>query len=71
MHRALLLRTADGVRDQDARRRRTVSELSLGGLIEHVAHTEGTWAAFVDEGAPATGEFGAEALQTPAASFQR
>jgi Protein of unknown function (DUF664) len=69
-HRALLLRTVDGVSDDEAGRRTTVSELCLGGLIKHVAYTERTWAAFAAEGASAMGEFGPDAVQTHAATFQ-
>ena len=36
--------------DEQARQRTTVSELSLGGLIKHVAATENGWATFTLEG---------------------
>lgn len=36
--------------DEQARKRTTVSELTLGGLIKHVAETEERWLQFVVEG---------------------
>ncbi len=33
--------------DEQARQRTTVSELTIGGLIKHVAATEASWIAFV------------------------
>lgn len=54
MHRALLRRTADGLTDEQARVQPTASELSIGGIIKHVAGTEQNWAEFmVDGGASA------------------
>ena len=46
-HRAFLVRTAEGLTDDQARLRPTVSELSIGGLIKHVAATEAQWADFM------------------------
>ena len=43
--------------DEQARQRTTVSELSLGGLIKHVAATEQGWATFIVEGPSALGNF--------------
>jgi uncharacterized damage-inducible protein DinB len=52
-HRAFLRFTVKDVSDDQARQRTTVSELTLGGLIKHVAATEKTWADFiVDSPAP-------------------
>lgn len=45
--------TARGLDDQQARRRTTVSTLTIGGLIKHVAATERQWAAFAVSGPPA------------------
>jgi uncharacterized damage-inducible protein DinB len=42
-----------GLTDEQARLTPTVSSLSLGGLVKHVAATEREWARFVVEG-PAT-----------------
>jgi hypothetical protein len=53
MHRRLLRQTAEGLTDEQARSHSTVSELSVGGIIKHVAATEKWWAAFmVDGGGP-------------------
>ena len=38
------------ITDEQARQRTTVSELTLGGLIKHVAATERTWAEFIVAG---------------------
>ncbi|MGY1593964.1 DinB family protein [Geodermatophilus sp. SYSU D00965] len=42
--------TVQGLTDEQARQRTTASELTLGGLVKHVAHTEATWARFILEG---------------------
>lgn len=49
-HRHFLRFTVQGLTDEQARTRTTVSELTLGGLIKHVARTEAGWAAFTVEG---------------------
>ena len=49
-HRDLFRVTVRGLDDDAARSRPTVSELSLGGLVKHVAAVEQTWARFVVEG---------------------
>lgn len=41
--RATLLITVRGIDDDQARQRSTVSDLTLGGLIKHVLHTEKHW----------------------------
>ena len=46
-HRAFLRQTAVGLSDDQARERSTVSELTIGGLIKHVAETEAGWADFM------------------------
>jgi hypothetical protein len=53
--RFFLTNTLRSVSDDDARRRTTVSELTLGGLIKHVARTEQQWINFIVEGASAMG----------------
>src|SRR5689334_19259153 len=53
-HRSLFLVTVQGLTDEQARTRSTPSELTLGGLVKHVAATEKEWARFVEEG-PADG----------------
>ena len=52
-HRGFLLHTVQGLTDDQARQRTTVSELTLGGLVKHVAMTEQQWVTFILEG-PAT-----------------
>ncbi len=42
--------TTRGLTDEQAARQTTVSELSLGGLIKHVALTERQWMRFIVEG---------------------
>lgn len=45
-HRDLLRGTTRGLTDQQASERTTVSELTLGGLIKHVAEVERRWMRF-------------------------
>jgi uncharacterized damage-inducible protein DinB len=52
-HRSFLRVTVRGLTDEQARRRTTVSELCLGGLIKHVASTEDLWMKFAVGGAEA------------------
>ena len=47
--------TVRDLTDDQARQRTTASELSLGGLIKHVALTERQWASFILEGPSAMG----------------
>src|SRR5215207_3228223 len=49
-HRGFLRHTVRDITDEQARRRTTVSELTLGGLIKHVGDTERSWADFVVDG---------------------
>jgi uncharacterized damage-inducible protein DinB len=49
-HRGLFRRTVAGLSDEQARLAPTVSVLSLGGLIKHVAAVEKEWARFVVDG---------------------
>ena len=49
-HRYFLIHTVQGLTDDQARERTTASELTLGGLIKHVADTEEKWAQFAVEG---------------------
>jgi hypothetical protein len=51
-HRGFLRFTVEGITDEQARKRTTASELTLGGLIKHVAITERTWADFIVDGPP-------------------
>jgi hypothetical protein len=56
-HRSLLRHTVQGLTDEQARLRTTASELTLGGLVKHVAATEAGWARFIVQGT--------EAMATP------
>lgn len=49
-HRELFLLTVRDLSDEQARQSPTVSSLSLGGLVKHVASTEQQWAGFVIDG---------------------
>lgn len=49
-HRGFLRVTVQDLTDEQARTRSTVSELTLGGLIKHVAATERSWADFIVDG---------------------
>ena len=49
-HRFFLRHTVNGLTDEQARLSPTASELTLGGLIKHVAATEAGWADFVEKG---------------------
>jgi uncharacterized damage-inducible protein DinB len=64
-HRGFLRFTVRGLTDEQATRRTTASELTLAGLIKHVAHTERTWAEFAQRGTDAfdTGNWSVEAWQ--------
>src|SRR5688500_18196578 len=64
-HRQFLRFTVRGLTDEQARMRTTASELTLGGVLKHVAHQEEGWVRFVLEGP--------EAIATPtdAAGFQK
>jgi hypothetical protein len=49
-HRYFLRHTVQGLTDEQARLSPTASELTLGGLIKHVASTESGWADFIEKG---------------------
>ena len=49
-HRAFLRHTLRGLSEEQARRRPTVSALSVGGLLTHVTAMEAQWADFVVRG---------------------
>ena len=52
-HRGFLLHTAAGLTEQQARTASTVSELTIAGLLKHVADTEEQWFRFAQQGASA------------------
>ena len=51
--------TTKDLTDEQARQRTTASELTLGGLIKHVASTESGWVDFILDGPSALGDFSA------------
>lgn len=52
-HRGFLLTTAEGLTEEQARTASTVSALTIGALLKHVADTEEQWMAFAVCGADA------------------
>jgi hypothetical protein len=54
-HRQFLRHTVQGLTDDQARQRTTVSELTLGGLIKHVAEVESGWVDFILNGPESMG----------------
>src|SRR5689334_7116928 len=52
-HRGFLRFTTRDLTDAQASQRTTVSQLTLGGLIKHVAAVEQAWSAFATGGAEA------------------
>ena len=64
-HRGFFRHTVRGLTDEQATQRTTASELTLAGLIKHVAHTEAHWADFAERGTQAFGtdNWSAEAWQ--------
>jgi Protein of unknown function (DUF664) len=56
--RYFLRYTVRGLTDEQAAERTTVSELSLGGLIKHVALIEQRWASFILDGPSAMADSG-------------
>jgi uncharacterized damage-inducible protein DinB len=70
-HRAFLRHTVQGLDDEQAARRTTVSELCLGGLIKHVATVERGWADFIERGPVALAVAADQAaVEAHAMSFQ-
>lgn len=51
-HRGLFLLTLEGLTDEQARLSPTVSTLTLGGLVKHVAGVETASLDFIEHGAP-------------------
>ena len=62
LHRWFLRHTVQGLTEEQARTRSTVSELTLGGLVKHVAATEAGWIDFVLEGPAGDGRAGGRRL---------
>ncbi len=57
-HRGFLLQTTQGLAEEQARARSTVSALTLASLLKHVADTEEGWLEFAVRGADALGGSG-------------
>jgi hypothetical protein len=49
-HRGFLRQTVEGITDEQAAQRTTISELCLGGLLKHVTRMETRWTDFIVEG---------------------
>jgi uncharacterized damage-inducible protein DinB len=69
-HRSFLRQTVEGLTDEQAARRTTVSELCLGGLIKHVTHVEQGWIDFIEHGPVAIGSADQAAADAHAAGFR-
>jgi hypothetical protein len=69
-HRGFLRHTVDGLSDEQAAQRTTVSELCLGGLIKHVGAVEEQWASFITDGPSAFAPMDAGAYEAHAATFR-
>jgi uncharacterized damage-inducible protein DinB len=54
-HRGFLRYTVRDLTDDQATRRTTASELTLAGIVKHVAETESTWTRFIEQGTAAFG----------------
>ena len=69
-HRNLLRLTSRHLTDEQAAQRTTVSALCIGGIIKHVASTEGHWADFIEHGPSAFPPADASAADVQADSFR-
>ena len=69
-HRRFLRHTVEGLDDQKAAQRTTVSELCLGGLIKHVTQVEAGWVRFVLDGPSAMAGVDETAMAAHAAGFR-
>jgi uncharacterized damage-inducible protein DinB len=54
--RGFLRFTVRDLTDEQATRRTTASELTLAGVVKHVAETESTWTRFIEQGPAAFGD---------------
>lgn len=55
-HRGFLRFTVRDLTDEQATTRTTASELTLAGIVKHVAETESTWTRFIEQGPAAFGD---------------
>lgn len=68
-HRDLFRVTLQGISDEQAGQRTTVSELCLGGILKHVTRMESRWHGFIAEG-PSAIALDESSYAEHAASFQ-
>jgi hypothetical protein len=68
-HRGFLRQTVEGISDEQAAQRTTVSELCLGGIIKHVTRVEERWIAFIQRG-PDVMRMDADSYAEHAATFR-
>lgn len=61
-HRAFLLQTLQGLDQEQATRRSTVSALNLAGLVKHVTEVEATWVRFASSGPEALADASWDAI---------
>jgi uncharacterized damage-inducible protein DinB len=69
-HRFFLRHTLRDLTEEQARRRTTVSSLTLGGLVKHVTAAELQWTRFIAEGPSAIGNWQEADLAGYAAQFE-
>jgi hypothetical protein len=69
-NRRFLRHTVEGLDDQAAAKRTTVSELCLGGIVKHVTKVEESWVGFILEGPGAMAGFTEEAVAAHVDSFR-
>ncbi len=69
-HRRFLRYTVEGLSDEEAAERTTVSELCLGGLVKHVTKMEEGWVSFVNEGPSAMSGADEAAMAAHEAGFR-
>ncbi len=69
-HRELLLRTALGLTDAQARLTPTASQLCIGGIVKHVTLMEEGWVRFIVEGPRVEGPPDEAAYEAHAAGFR-
>jgi len=69
-HRELLLRTALGLTDAQARLTPTASQLCIGGIVKHVTLMEEGWVRFILEGPGVKGPPDEAAYEAHAAGFR-
>jgi uncharacterized damage-inducible protein DinB len=66
-HRGFLRFTVRDLTDEQATQRTTASELTLAGIVKHVAETESTWTRFIEQG---TAAFGSASIESWKSQWQ-